>query len=145
MPLSSGPTLFLAPAPIAWQAMHLLNEVLPAATSCASAADAAIDDAMTTSALNVSLFMVCSSRFRGWLWPCRMGRSRWTSSPKHFPVTSVLTSSGELAFPVCSALGDLPKALQTCLIRHYKSAGAARAVEALPGGTQVDILKSASD
>src|SRR3982074_600226 len=61
-PLSSGPTLFLAPAPIAWQAMHLLNDVLPAAASCASAAD---DDAMTTSAHRVSVFIVCSSWFRG--------------------------------------------------------------------------------
>src|SRR3981081_2348794 len=50
---------------MAWQAMHLLNDVWRAAASCASAADAAADDAMTTSALRVSLFMVCSSRFRG--------------------------------------------------------------------------------
>ena len=42
-PLSSGPTLFLAPSPIAWQARHLLNDDLPAAASCASAADAAAD------------------------------------------------------------------------------------------------------
>src|SRR3984893_14285609 len=61
MPLSSGPTLFLAPSPIAWQARHLLNEVLPAAASCASAADAAADDATTTSALRMSFFMVGSS------------------------------------------------------------------------------------
>src|SRR5665647_669727 len=65
MPLSSGPTLFLAPSPIAWQAMHLLKEVLPAAASCASAAVAAADDAMTTSALRVSFFMGCSSWLRG--------------------------------------------------------------------------------
>src|SRR5258708_40096838 len=44
--------------------MHLLNDVLPAATSCASAADAAADDAITTSALSVSLFIVCASWFR---------------------------------------------------------------------------------
>ena len=62
-PLSSGPTLFLAPAPIAWQAMHLLNDVLPAATSCA--ADAAAGDAMTTNTPSVNLFIVCSSWFRG--------------------------------------------------------------------------------
>jgi hypothetical protein len=37
--------------------MHLLKAVLPAATSCASAADAAVDDAMMTSALNFSFFM----------------------------------------------------------------------------------------
>ena len=51
--------MFLAPSPIAWQARHLLNEVLPAAASCASAEVAtAADDAITTSALRVSFFMV---------------------------------------------------------------------------------------
>src|SRR6266850_807346 len=59
-PLSTGPTLFLAPSPTAWQARHLLNEVLPAATSCASAADDAAADAMTISVLRVSCFMECS-------------------------------------------------------------------------------------
>ena len=32
-PFSSGPTLFLAPSPIAWQAMHLRNDFSPSATS----------------------------------------------------------------------------------------------------------------
>src|SRR5436305_13068827 len=45
--------------------MHLLNEVLPAATSCASPADAASDDAMATSALSVSLFMCALHGFGG--------------------------------------------------------------------------------
>ena len=49
-PFSSGPTLFLAPSPIAWQARHLLNEVLPAAASCACAPDAAAIAVTTTSA-----------------------------------------------------------------------------------------------
>ena len=57
-PLSTGPTLFLALSPTAWQARHLLNEVLPAATSCASAADAAANEATTTSALKVDIFIV---------------------------------------------------------------------------------------
>src|SRR6476659_7645458 len=57
MPLSSGPTLFLAPSPIAWQARHLLNEVLPAVASCACAPDAAAMAAMTIRALEVGLFM----------------------------------------------------------------------------------------
>src|SRR4051795_578344 len=57
MPLSSGPTLFFAPSPIEWQGRHLLKDVLPAAASCASAADASADEAITTSALNVSFFM----------------------------------------------------------------------------------------
>src|SRR5207244_62473 len=79
-PVELRATLFLAPSPTAWQAMHLLNEVLPAATSCAIAADAAIDDAMTTSALSVSLYHVCSSWFRGWLGGrCCKVRSRWTA------------------------------------------------------------------
>ena len=62
-PFSSGPTLFLAPSPIAWQARHLLNEVLPAAASCASAPDAAAMAAMTIRALKVGFFMGCSSSF----------------------------------------------------------------------------------
>src|SRR5216683_1760942 len=40
--------------------MHLLKDVLPAATSCASAAVAVADDAMTTSKLSVRVFMMCS-------------------------------------------------------------------------------------
>src|ERR1700694_1563612 len=64
---------------MAWQAMHLLNEVLPAATSCASAVEAMADDAMTTSALRVSFFMGCSSWVRVNCGPCRMGRLRGTS------------------------------------------------------------------
>src|SRR5258706_5771220 len=69
--------------------MHLLNEVLPAATSCASAAGAASDDAMATSALSVSLFIMCSSWFRrgGW-WPfvaqgARKGQARRNTSGLH--------------------------------------------------------------
>src|SRR5579863_5414376 len=38
--------------------MHLLNDVLPAAASCASAAGMAADDAMITSALSVSFFIL---------------------------------------------------------------------------------------
>src|SRR6266852_385368 len=34
-PLSSGPTLFLASAPTAWQGRHFLKDVSPAATSWA--------------------------------------------------------------------------------------------------------------
>src|SRR3981189_911257 len=60
MPLSSGPTLFLAPSPTAWQAMHLLNDVLPAAASCASAGDAAAIEGMAASAGRGSFFMRCS-------------------------------------------------------------------------------------
>jgi len=44
--------------------MHLLNDVLPAATSCASAADA--DDPMTTSALSVSLSDVQGRIVKSW-------------------------------------------------------------------------------
>jgi len=53
--------LFLAPSPIAWQARHLLNEVLPAAMSCAGAPDAAIKEVTTASALKVGIFMWSSS------------------------------------------------------------------------------------
>src|SRR6266404_37909 len=56
-PLSCGPTLFWAPSPIAWQAMHLLKAVLPVAASCASALEAAAIDAITTSALRVSFLI----------------------------------------------------------------------------------------
>src|SRR5262249_28250370 len=38
-PFNSGPTLFAAPSPTAWHGAHLRNDVSPAATSCASAAD----------------------------------------------------------------------------------------------------------
>src|SRR6185295_5397540 len=60
-PFSTGPTLFLAPSPTAWQARHLLNEVLPASASCATALEVANDAAMTNSVLRVSFFMGCSS------------------------------------------------------------------------------------
>src|SRR6185503_10340997 len=46
---------------MAWQARHLLNEVLPAAASCACAPDAAANEVTTTSALKVDVFMWCSS------------------------------------------------------------------------------------
>src|SRR5260370_41401760 len=63
--------------------MHLLNAVLPAATSCASAAVAAADDAMTTSTLSVSFFMMYSWQVSGEGRRCRrrcdMVGSRWTS------------------------------------------------------------------
>src|SRR6478609_9264383 len=59
-PFSAGPALFLAPSPIAWQARHLLNEVLPAAASCASAPVAVANEVTTTSALKVDVFMWCS-------------------------------------------------------------------------------------
>src|SRR5882672_2849605 len=62
IPLSSGPTLFLAPSPIAWQGRHLLNEVLPAAASCASTLVTAADDAMATNTLRVNLFMTWALR-----------------------------------------------------------------------------------
>src|SRR5882757_6218057 len=61
MPFSSGPTLFLAPSPIAWQARHLLNEALPAVASCADAPDTAINEVTTTSELKISVFIGCSS------------------------------------------------------------------------------------
>src|SRR5215510_13316208 len=60
-PLSTGPTLFLAPSPTAWQARHLLNDVLPASASCASALEAAVVAAITNSVLKVSFFMGYSS------------------------------------------------------------------------------------
>src|SRR5258708_7248116 len=80
MPLSSGPTLFLAPSPIAWQARHLLNEVLPAAASCASAPDAAAIEVRTISAPKFNFVMGCSSFFpdRGAV-ACGMARFDWTS------------------------------------------------------------------
>src|SRR5882757_11403304 len=113
-PLSCGPTLFLAPSPIAWQAKHLLNDVLPAAASCASAAEATADDAMTISALSISFLIVCSSCFRGddAVACCTRG-SRRTS---HERVSGLI---GPPADPF-----GLPKAVQTCLIRRDKSTGA---------------------
>src|SRR5216683_7699495 len=71
--------------------MHLLNEVLPAATSCASAADAVADDAMTTSTLSVSFFIGSSSWVRGVgsaavvAWGARAGQAA-----KRFRVSSVI-------------------------------------------------------
>ena len=80
-PFSSGPTLFLAPSPIAWQARHLLKEVLPAAASCASALDAVAIEAMTIRALEVGFFMGCSSSSsrRSGASACGMAGSEWTS------------------------------------------------------------------
>src|ERR1700722_12140837 len=37
-PLSTGPTMFLAPSPIWWQILHLEKTFSPAAASCAAAA-----------------------------------------------------------------------------------------------------------
>src|SRR5436190_12739871 len=65
-PFSSGPTLFLAPSPVEWQGRHLLNDVLPAATSCACALDkAAAEHPMRITALKPVFFIVLSP-----VWPC---------------------------------------------------------------------------
>src|SRR5689334_714438 len=88
-PLSTGPTLFLAPSPMAWQARHLLNEVLPAAASCASALEAVASEVMATSALKVSIFMFGSSFLPMWL-----VRSLWQPRPvwtSHETLTGFLT------------------------------------------------------
>src|SRR5215510_7923006 len=88
-PLSTGPTLFLAPSPTAWQARHLLNDVLPASASCASALEAVAIEVTATSALKVSIFMSSSSFLPMWLarslW---QPRSVWTS---HETLTGFLT------------------------------------------------------
>src|SRR3954453_10333936 len=68
---------------MAWQARHLLNELLPAARSgsSASAPDAAsVREVRAISALVVSLFMGCSSSLRwcGWcrLWHVRLRQDK---------------------------------------------------------------------
>src|SRR6266478_3856412 len=92
---------------------------------------------------SVSVFSSCALHgFGGLCGRCCMGRSRWTSSPEHVRVTSVLTSSGELALPACPAVGDLPKAVQTCLIRpHNRRARCSRG----RGELQMTIMMPASD
>src|SRR5215813_2694339 len=55
MPLSSGPTLFFASGPTEWHGRHFLNEVSPAARSCASAG--AEVTAITAAASTNSLVM----------------------------------------------------------------------------------------
>src|SRR6266436_4764426 len=94
-------------------------------------------------ARSVSVFSSCALHGLGGLCGrCCMGRSRWTSSPEHVRVTSVLTSSGELALPACPAVGDLPKAVQTCLIRpHNRRARCSRG----RGELQMTIMMPASD
>src|SRR5215813_3059691 len=80
-PLSTGPTLFLAPSPMAWQARHLLNEVFPASASCASALEAAVNEVTTTSAFKIGVFMWCSSSLfpDGGAVACGTARFAWTS------------------------------------------------------------------
>src|SRR3954454_12298818 len=68
--------------------MHLLKEVLPAATSCASALDAAAIAPNTISALKVIFFIGCSLFLPGWsVSGCGMARSEWTS---HETLTSFM-------------------------------------------------------
>src|SRR5882724_12856131 len=54
-PLSTGPTLFLAPSPTEWQGRHFLNEFSPAATSCARAP---ADEPTTMTAANTKCFII---------------------------------------------------------------------------------------
>src|SRR5262245_32859628 len=57
MPLSNGPTLFLAPSPTAWQAMHfVLNDRSPASRSCASKAPV-----VATSAIDATNILIVPS------------------------------------------------------------------------------------
>src|SRR3977135_4325162 len=51
-PLSTGPTLFLASSPTAWQGRHFLNASPPAATSWAKAAPA---DAASAAAVSIKI------------------------------------------------------------------------------------------
>src|ERR1700756_3828978 len=69
MPLSTGPTLFLAPSPIAWQARHLLNDVLPAAASCAIGAGAVAVTGRVVSTAKIRFVIVFSSSLPWWVWP----------------------------------------------------------------------------
>src|SRR5215210_7872969 len=55
MPLSTGPTLFLAPSPTEWQGRHFLKEFSPAARSCADAGNA---DAASMNAPSAILVIV---------------------------------------------------------------------------------------
>src|SRR5436190_12486837 len=100
--------------------MHLLNEVLPAATSCASAAGAASEDAVATSALSVSMFTVCSSWVSGGAGPTD-GRETGSELYRSFPYTL-----GKVEIACSSLFGELPKMIQTCLICRWKSAGPVR-------------------
>src|SRR5436305_697347 len=102
---------------MAWQAKHLLNEVLPAArsASCAIAPDAAIVAAMTIRALEVSFFMRCSSsfpekRFGPGLWhgPHSMDKPR-KHDGFHTGWAGALLDTG-----------SLPKRARTCLICRHK-------------------------
>src|SRR6266581_9206611 len=69
IPFNSGPTLFLAPSPMAWQARHLLNDDLPAAASCAIAVEAVAVTVRIISAPKVSFFIGCSSSLPWWVLP----------------------------------------------------------------------------
>src|SRR5437016_5993294 len=72
-------------------------------------------------------------------WPWLQGALAVDSSPEYVRVTSVLTFSGELPSP-----WRLPKAVQTCLIRHDKTASARLAPE-VPGELRMAIMMPASD
>src|SRR5690349_15954491 len=60
MPLSSGPTLFLAPSPIEWQGRHFLKDCSPAAASCARAAPVSITVAAASAARPNPTFIPCA-------------------------------------------------------------------------------------
>src|SRR3954463_7065034 len=102
-----------------WQARHLLNEALPAAASCANAA---ADDATTNSALNTIFFMVCSSPWVAL--QCLVARGVYAGQvSKRLPGSTISPAwPGWLTFATAAGPGELPKAVQTCLISHDKSA-----------------------
>src|SRR5258706_4667239 len=111
--------------------MHLLNEVLPAATSCASAADAAAEEAITINALRVSFFMGLlfvgfGERRRQCRRRCGMGGSPWTSRNGFLGCSILRFTLVMFGIPDRSLFGELPKRVQTCLICHDKSVSAAR-------------------
>src|ERR1700694_5801388 len=67
-PLSTGPTLFLAPSPTAWQGRHFLNEFSPAARSWLNAAcviAARIPPAASKSFMSSRSFAVCKRTWSG--------------------------------------------------------------------------------
>src|SRR3981081_2932576 len=73
-----------------------------------------------------------------------MGRSRWTSPRERFRVSSISHFLESWRSRSAHPLGDLPKMVQTCLIRHDKSGSAMLAPES-PGRSHMTIMMPASD
>src|SRR5215216_4777382 len=113
MPLSTGPTLFLAPSPTEWQGRHFLKEFSPAARSCADADNA---DAASMNAPSAILVIVAPVVYSNAVeapaaisngrppWPCQRSYPALLACPAGAFAGTAVISRGA---PISLMFGDI--------------------------------------